>query len=120
MVLGEDDAERYEMAISDAISRSEGLFLPASVIVEAGAVLDSRGKGAAFDRLLDGLEPTVVAIDEKIARTARRAYRAFGKRVHPAKLNFGDCLSYAVCAELGETLLFKGNDFAQTDIPSAL
>jgi ribonuclease VapC len=120
MVLGEEDAERYETAINEAISRAERLFLPASVIVEAGAVLDSRGRGAALDRLLDGLEPIIVAVDEKIAWAARRAYRAFGKGFHPAKLNFGDCLSYAVCAELGETLLFKGNDFAKTDIRPAL
>lgn len=120
LVLGEEDAERYEAAITAAIGRSERIYLPASVIVEAGAVLDLRDKGAIFDRLVKSTYPTVIAIDEKIARTARSAYRIFGKGIHPAKLNFGDCLTYAACAELGETLLFKGNDFSQTDIPSAL
>lgn len=120
LVLGEEDAERYEMAMTTAIVRSERIYLPASVIVEAGAILDSRERGDAFDRLVQTTQPTIIAIDEKTARTARSAYKIFGKGAHPAKLNFGDCLTYAVCAELGETLLFKGNDFSQTDIPAAL
>jgi ribonuclease VapC len=51
------------------------------------------------------------------ARMAREAYRDFGKGSgHPARLNFGDCFAYALAAEKGEPLLFKGDDFSQTDI----
>ena len=49
----------------------------------------------------------------------RRAWNRFGKGRHPAALNFGDCFSYALAAALGEPLLFKGDDFAQTDIVPA-
>jgi len=47
---------------------------------------------------------------------ARTAWREYGKGRHPAKLNFGDCCSYALAKHLKQPLLFKGNDFSQTDI----
>jgi ribonuclease VapC len=50
------------------------------------------------------------------AQIARLAYRDFGKGRHPAGLNFGDCLSYALAKSLDEPLLFKGADFSQTDV----
>jgi ribonuclease VapC len=63
-----------------------------------------------------GSEP----VTEAQARVAREAYRDFGKGSgHPARLNFGDCFAYALAKVTGEPLLFKGNDFAQTDIKSA-
>lgn len=53
-------------------------------------------------------------------RLARQAFLDFGKGRHPARLNFGDCFAYALARALGEPLLFKGQDFALTDIASAL
>lgn len=53
-------------------------------------------------------------------RFARLAFLDFGKGRHPARLNFGDCFAYALARAMGEPLLFKGNDFALTDIQSAL
>ena len=53
-------------------------------------------------------------------RLARRAYQDFGKGRHPARLNLGDCFAYALAMEMGLPLLFKGNDFALTDVTSAL
>lgn len=50
------------------------------------------------------------------AEAARDAYRRYGKGVHPARLNFGDCCSYALAVVSGEPLLFKGADFRQTDV----
>jgi ribonuclease VapC len=59
-------------------------------------------------------------VTEVQARKAREAYRDFGKGSgHPAKLNFGDCFAYALAKVTGEPLLFKGEDFARTDIKSA-
>ena len=57
-----------------------------------------------------------VPIDEAIARLAVDCFQQFGKGRHPAKLNFGDCLSYACAKALGVPLLFKGDDFARTDV----
>jgi ribonuclease VapC len=54
------------------------------------------------------------------ASIARHAWRVFGRGIHPACLNYGDCFAYALAKETREPLLFKGNDFAQTDIESAL
>jgi ribonuclease VapC len=61
----------------------------------------------------------VVPFDEVQVGIAREAFRRYGKGRHPARLNFGDCFSYALAKQTGEPLLYKGNDFSQTDIPSA-
>jgi len=62
----------------------------------------------------------IVAFTESQARIARTAFKRFGKGRHPAQLNFGDCMAYALAKETGEELLFKGTDFTQTDIAVAL
>jgi len=58
----------------------------------------------------------IFPVTEEQAQIARDAFRRFGKGHHPAKLNFGDCFSYALCKVTGEPLLFKGREFAQTDL----
>lgn len=120
IVLGESDAEIFESQICAAIERFETIYVPASVIFEAGWILDRKGKGGQFDALLRSLRPVLVPIDADIAGIARSAASIFGKGIHKAKLNFGDCMSYAVCAKLGERLLFKGDDFVHTDVQSVL
>ena len=62
----------------------------------------------------------IVPFTESQARLAREAFKRYGKGRHPAGLNFGDCMAYALARETGEELLFKGTDFAQTDIAIAL
>jgi ribonuclease VapC len=59
-------------------------------------------------------------VTEEEAHAARQAYSDFGKRRHPAGLNFGDYFSYALAKTVGEPLLFKGDDFKKTDITSAI
>ncbi len=71
------------------------------------------------DALLMAIEAEVVTADADTAQIARAAYRQFGKKNHPARLNFGDCFTYALAKQSGEPLLFKGDDFSQTDIVSA-
>lgn len=61
-------------------------------------------------------EIEIRAFDTEQMEIARRAYRQYGKGRHPASLNYGDCFSYALAKQTGEPLLFKGNDFSQTDI----
>ena len=72
------------------------------------------------DRLLAMIEAEVVSGDVEAARGARLAYATFGKGNHPARLNFGVCFAYALAKETGEPLLFKGDDFARTDVRSAV
>jgi ribonuclease VapC len=74
-----------------------------------------------FDALLSKLAVRVVPFDADQVVLAQDAYRRFGKGMgHPAQLNLGDCAAYALARQLGQSLLFKGGDFAKTDIASAL
>jgi ribonuclease VapC len=74
-----------------------------------------------FDALLSKLAVRVVPFGADQVVLAQDAYRRFGKGMgHPAQLNLGDCAAYALARQLGQSLLFKGDDFAKTDIASAL
>jgi len=75
--------------------------------------------GSELDLWLHKVDVEIVAVDVEHADQARRAWRRYGKGRHPAGLNYGDCFSYALAALSGEPLLYKGNDFAQTDIRAA-
>ncbi|WP_218000184.1 type II toxin-antitoxin system VapC family toxin [Millisia brevis] len=117
IVLGEDDAERYL-----ARMHGEQVLIGAATVVESGIVVEAKqGPDAARDLelLLDGVAATVVPVDADHARTAITAWRRFGKGRHPAGLNLGDCFSYATAKLANAPLLFKGEDFGQTDLTSA-
>lgn len=91
---------------------------------EAGMVVDRKTKDEiprrAFDTLVLATQLRVIDVTRDQADQARLAYRKFGKGNHPAELNFGDCFAYALAKEMGEPLLYKGNDFSQTDVISAI
>ena len=73
-----------------------------------------------FDELIEAAQIVIEPVTEAQARIACQAYRDFGKTSgHPAKLNLGDCFSYALAKSEGEPLLFKGQDFSRTDVKSA-
>lgn len=116
ILFGEPEADR----IIGAIEKDPRRLLGAPTLVEAGAVmLGKKGSGGvvALDALVQRLDITVEPFSESASDFARSAYARFGKAVgSPAVLNYGDCLSYGVAQALGQPLLFKGNDFAQTDI----
>ena len=90
---------------------------------EAAIVLDSLNEPEAslrFDRLIDRVGIDITPVTAEHVFIARKAYRAYGKGTgSKAKLNFGDCFAYALAAHSGEPLLFKGNDFSETDIAPA-
>jgi ribonuclease VapC len=112
----EPDAERFATAIEAAdVSR-----ISAMTYVELGAVID-RARDAVASRRVDELIDVAGIVIEPVtveqARVAREAYRDFGRGSgHPAGLNIGDCFSYALAKSIGEPLLFKGSDFAETDV----
>ncbi|HXP05319.1 MAG TPA: type II toxin-antitoxin system VapC family toxin [Stellaceae bacterium] len=120
ILFAEPEAEACAKAIEDAAHRR----LSAANFLEAAIVLESRRDPVASRRLDDLLREAAIVVepfDEMQAIIARAAYRDFGKRSgHPAQLNFGDCFAYALAQRHGEPLLFKGNDFAHTDITPAL
>ena len=116
----EPEAQAFARAISSATVRR----ISAVNYVEAAAVIDgSRDPIASrrFDDLFRAAQLLIEPVTEAQARTAREAYRDFGKGSgHPARLNLGDCFAYALAKVKGEPLLFKGDDFIHTDVSSAL
>jgi ribonuclease VapC len=91
--------------------------------LEASMVVDRRGNALAANWLEEfmqnaGIEMVPVSVSQ--VAIARRAWQMFGRGVHPAKLNYGDCFAYALAKETSEPLLFKGTNFAQTDVEPAL
>lgn len=70
--------------------------------------------------LLRELDIEVIPFSAEHSAAALDAYRRYGKGVHPAGLNFGDCLTYAVASQTGEPLLYVGRDFARTDLPAVM
>lgn len=118
ILLAEDDAGRYARAIQDAMR----CRMSAANYLEAALVIDNCGDAVAsreFDRFFRRASIAIEPVTQEHAEIARQAYRDFGKGRHPARLNFGDCLAYALARASDEPLLFKGRDFAQTDIRSA-
>lgn len=105
-----------------AIDKSGARRLPASCFVEASMVLLGR-KGEDALRDLDFFVARssfeIAPFTESQARIARAAFVRYGKGRHPAGLNFGDCMAYALARETGEELLFKGTDFGLTDVAVA-
>ena len=119
LLLDEAEAEDFRVALEDDTTR----LVSAATLLETAIVIETR-KGEPGGRELDALihkaEVTVVAVDAEHVSEARRAYRRFGRGRHPASLNFGDVFAYALARTSGEPLLFKGDDFARTDIGRVL
>lgn len=116
----EPDALVYARAIEAATSRR----VSAVNFVEAAVVIDGSRDAIAsrrFDELFATAQLVVEPVTRDQAKIAREAYRDFGKGSgHPAALNLGDCFAYALAKVSSEPLLYKGNDFARTDLKSAL
>ncbi len=117
ILMGESDAR----ALSARIEACTGRLTSSAVRLEACIVLASRRDMSPlraqhyFDGLASQMSLTEIPIDERIGRLAVDCFQRYGKGRHPAKLNFGDCLSYACAKAHGAKLVYKGDDFAQTD-----
>jgi ribonuclease VapC len=112
-----DEPERD--AFANAIERDSSRLVSAVSVIEASLVLETRfGEDAVddLDLLLAKTGARIVPFSIDDIGPVRAAYRKFGKGRHPAGLNFGDCFSYALSISTGEPLLFKGDDFSQTDV----
>ncbi|WBL79206.1 type II toxin-antitoxin system VapC family toxin [Bradyrhizobium xenonodulans] len=118
IALNEADAANIERLIADDPIR----LISAATVLEATMVIETRlgdAGGREFDLWLVKIGAEVVAVDAEQADAARRAWRRCGKGRHVASLNYGDCFSYALAMTRGEALLFKGEDFAKTDVSRA-
>lgn len=108
----------------DALVGGGDCRISAATWLEASVVIDARRDPVAsrrFEALVEAVGLRVEPVTESQARIGRQAYRDFGRGSgHPAKLNFGDCFSYALATERREPLLYVGEDFVHTDVRSAL
>jgi ribonuclease VapC len=117
LAILQDQPERRRF--NEALESAAARLISVATLVETSIIIESRFGAEGLrdlDLLLEraGVEP--VPVDLEQARAARSAWSRFGKGRHAAGLNFGDCFSYALARVLGEPLLYKGDDFSQTDI----
>lgn len=119
LLLDEREADAYRAVLE----QDETRLISAATLLETGIVIEAR-KGEAGGRELDLLihkaEIRVVPVDADQVAEARRAYRRLCRGRHAAGLNFGDVFAYALARTSGEPLLFKGDDFARTDVGRVL
>lgn len=114
----EPERERF----IDALAGANDPLISAATLFECSIVMHRRGGDLAVETLDDLLLSAgvrCVALDVAQAHAARDAWLRYGKGRSPASLNFGDCFSYALAVTTGRPLLFKGDDFAQTDVTPA-
>ena len=119
ILFGESEALIFSRAIADDARK----LISAFNALETGIVVEARkgeAGGREFDLLLHRAQIEIIAMNADQAEIARAAWRKYGKGNHPAGLNIGDCCAYALAKYSGEPLLFKGNDFSQTDIRAAI
>ncbi len=118
IVLAEDDAASFAERLAEPGRKviSAATLLEAAIAAERRGGLEARDR---LDRLVTRIEPELVAFDATHLGWARDVFRRFGKGRHAAALNLGDCMAYATSRQAVLPLLFKGDDFGQTDIERA-
>jgi ribonuclease VapC len=116
ILLSEPDAG----ACAQALAAEPQVLISAGTVAEALIVARRRNLGEEMAALIENLAFTAVSVTPAAAQRIAAAYGRWGKGVHPAGLNFGDCFAYEVAKEHACRLLYVGNDFAQTDVESAL
>jgi ribonuclease VapC len=106
----------------DKLASTPGVGVGSPTLTEAAIVLSARlrrdGRGIVI-RFVQDMALVVIPFGEPHWATAVDAWWRFGKGRHPAGLNFGDCMSYAIAKLAGRPLLCVGDDFARTDLPLA-
>ncbi|MCK1627734.1 type II toxin-antitoxin system VapC family toxin [Bradyrhizobium sp. 147] len=118
IALDEPDAAEIEQQIADDPVR----LVSTATVLETMMVIETRlgdAGGREFDLWLLKIGAEIVPVDAEQTDAARRAWRRYGKGRHAAALNYGDCFSYALAVTRSEPLLFKGEDFAKTDVARA-
>jgi ribonuclease VapC len=116
IVLGETEAD----ACIDALGVEAEVLISAGTLAEALIVAARRNVGEEMIKLIDGFGFEVVSVTPASARRIAAAYERWGRGVHKAGLNFGDCFAYEVAKNHSCRLLFVGNDFSATDLEGVL
>lgn len=113
-----DEPEAH--ACMDCLETAGKLAISAGTLAEALIVADRRGFRSEMEMLIDGLGCEIVAVTGAFARKVADAYGHWGKGIHPAALNYGDCFAYVLARKPEARLLFVGQDFSLTDLQSAV
>ena len=116
IVLDEAEAD----ACIAVLEKEDNILISAGTIAEALIVAARRNVDDEIATLIDGLGFNAIAVTPASARRIAQAYGRWGKGIHAAGLNFGDCFAYEVAKEHGCPLLYVGDDFARTDIKGVL
>jgi ribonuclease VapC len=116
IVLKEPQAD----ACLAALGADDEVLMSAGTLAEVFIVSTRRNVGTEMARLIERLAPDVVPVTSAVARRIGEAYSRWGRGVHPAALNLGDCFVYAIAQEHACGLLYVGDDFAKTDIEAVL
>ena len=116
ILLNEPEAD----ACIAAIEAEEEIVISSATLAETLIVAGRRNVGPEAASLVEGLGMEVVSVTPASAKRVAEAYANWGKGVHPAELNFGDCFAYEVAKEHACPLLFVGGDFSKTDIEGVL
>ncbi len=116
IVLDEPEAE----ACIAALEAEDEILMSAGTLAETLIVSARRNVGAEMARFIDRLAPDIVTVTPAAARRIGQAYQQWGRGLHPAALNFGDCFAYEVAKEHACRLLYVGDDFVKTDIEAVL
>lgn len=103
-----------------ALESEDDLLISAGTVAEALIVAVRRDCSKEMSELIEELGFNVMPVTPASARRIAQAYAAWGRGVHPAGLNFGDCFAYALAREQGCALLYVGKDFSQTDVEGVL
>jgi ribonuclease VapC len=102
------------------LAHCDTLWMAAPTRLELGIVSANRGVSELASQLLVNHGIQIISFDETMALAAIEAFECYGKGRHKAALNFGDCCSYALAKTRSIPLLYQGDDFALTDVMSAL
>jgi ribonuclease VapC len=117
MAIAREEPEAY--ACVGVLESEPGVLVSAGTLSEALIVATGQSRVPEITNLIARLKMTVVPVTESTARQVGEAYARWGKGIHPAGLNFGDCFAYALAKERNCPLLYVGGDFSKTDIKSA-
>ncbi|MCW5965144.1 MAG: type II toxin-antitoxin system VapC family toxin [Bryobacterales bacterium] len=119
ILLLEPEAELF----TEVIERAEVIRMSVASYLETAVYVDRRGdevRRAMLDTFIEELGVRLEPVTVEQIRHAREAFLLFGKGRHPAALNYGDCFTYALARAYREPVLYKGNDFSQTDLVAAV
>jgi len=120
LLLAEPETEQFVLAIAAASDRlvSAGSYLETAIVITARSGPAAQEK---LDQLIADLSIDIVPFSRDQALLGIAAFEQYGRGTgHPAGLNYGDCFTYALAKLTGQPVLFKGNDFSQTDLVAAV